>query len=182
MFKKFYLLVILLFIWTGSSMSENAHDYSFISINEEDKINLSEFKGKTVVVVNTASLCGFTYQYKGLQALYEKYMDKGLVVIGVPSNDFGEQESGDNDQIKEFCESTFNISFPLTEKYIVKGSEAHPFFKWTKKELGSVSGVPRWNFHKIIIDKNGNAVAGYTALTKPDSKKFMKKIEDILSL
>ena len=116
MFKKFYLLVIILFIWTGSSMSENAHDYSFVSINEEDKINLSDFKGKTVVIVNTASLCGFTYQYKGLQALYEKYMDKGLVVIGVPSNDFGNQESGDNDQIKEFCESTFNISFPLTEK------------------------------------------------------------------
>ena len=180
MFKKFYLLVILLFIWTGSSMSENAHDYSFVSINEEDKINLSDFKGKTVVVVNTASLCGFTYQYKGLQALYEKYMDKGLVVIGVPSNDFGNQESGDNDQIKEFCESTFNISFPLTEKYIVKGSEAHPFFKWTKKELGSVSGVPRWNFHKYLISRNGEFHKSYSSFTSPTSKGLASEIEKLL--
>ena len=160
----------------------NAYDYTFKSINEVDDINLSDFKGKIIMVVNTASLCGFTYQYDGLQALHNKYSDDGLVVIGVPSNDFGNQESGDNEEIKEFCDSSFGITFPLTQKYVVKGENAHPFFQWTKKELGFISGVPRWNFHKIIIDKNGNALAGFTALTKPSSKKFINEIEKALSL
>ena len=107
--------------------------------------------------------------------------NKGLVIIGVPSNDFGNQESGDNEDIKEFCESSFGISFPLTEKYTVKGNNAHPFFQWTKKELGFISGVPRWNFHKILIDKQGNAVAGFTALTKPSSTEFQKELSRIIS-
>ena len=163
-------------------MANNAYDYKFTSINEEDIINLSDYKGKTIVIVNTASLCGFTYQYEGLQSLYDKYKDKGLVVIGVPSNQFLQEEPGDEKQIKEFCESTFGITFPLTAKSKVKGSDAHPFYKWAKNELGFITGVPRWNFHKIIIDKNGNAVTGYTPLTKPSSKKFINKIEDLLSL
>ena len=119
-------------------MSENAYSYSFKDINEEDVINLSDYKGKTLVVVNTASLCGFTYQYDGLQKLYDDYKDQGLVVLGVPSNDFGNQESGTNSEVKEFCESTFSITFPLTEKNVVKGKDAHPFFKWSKKELGFI--------------------------------------------
>ena len=163
-------------------MSENAYSYSFKDINEEDMINLSDYKGKTLVVVNTASLCGFTYQYDGLQKLYDDYKDQGLVVLGVPSNDFGNQESGTNSDVKEFCESTFSITFPLTEKNVVKGKDAHPFFKWSKKELGFIGGVPRWNFHKIIIDKDGNAIAGYTALTRPSSKKFISEIEKALQL
>ena len=163
-------------------MSENAYSYSFKDINEEDMINLSDYKGKTLVVVNTASLCGFTYQYNGLQKLYDDYKDQGLVVLGVPSNDFGNQESGTNSEVKEFCESTFNITFPLTEKNVVKGKDAHPFFKWSKKELGFIGGVPRWNFHKIIIGKDGNAIAGYTALTRPSSKKFISEIEKALQL
>ena len=163
-------------------MSENAYSYSFKDINEEDMINLSDYKGKTLVVVNTASLCGFTYQYDGLQKLYDDYKDQGLVVLGVPSNDFGNQESGTNSEVKEFCESTFSITFPLTEKYVVKGKNAHPFFKWSKKELGFIGGVPRWNFHKIIIGKDGNAIAGYTALTRPSSKKFISEIEKALQL
>ena len=163
-------------------MSENAYSYSFKDINEEDMINLSDYKGKTLVVVNTASLCGFTYQYDGLQKLYDDYKDQGLVVLGVPSNDFGNQESGTNSEVKEFCESTFSITFPLTEKNVVKGKDAHPFFKWSKKELGFIGGVPRWNFHKIIIGKNGNAIAGYTALTRPSSKKFISEIEKALQL
>ena len=167
---------------TGSSMSENAYSYSFKDINEEDVINLSDYKGKTLVVVNTASLCGFTYQYDGLQKLYDDYKDQGLVVLGVPSNDFGNQESGTNSEVKEFCESTFSITFPLTEKNVVKGKDAHPFFKWSKKELGFIGGVPRWNFHKIIIGKDGNAIAGYTALTRPSSKKFISEIEKALQL
>ena len=163
-------------------MSENAYSYSFNDINEEDVINLSDYKGKTLVVVNTASLCGFTYQYDGLQKLYDDYKDQGLVVLGVPSNDFGNQESGTNSEVKEFCESTFSITFPLTEKNVVKGKDAHPFFKWSKKELGFIGGVPRWNFHKIIIGKDGNAIAGYTALTRPSSKKFISEIEKALQL
>jgi len=163
-------------------MSENAYSYSFKDINEEDMINLSDYKGKTLVVVNTASLCGFTYQYDGLQKLYDDYKDQGLVVLGVPSNDFGNQESGTNSDVKEFCESTFSITFPLTEKNVVKGKDAHPFFKWSKKELGFIGGVPRWNFHKIIIGKDGNAIAGYTALTRPTSKKFISEIEKALQL
>ena len=163
-------------------MSENAYSYSFKDINEEDVINLSDYKGKTLVVVNTASLCGFTYQYDGLQKLYNDYKDQGLVVLGVPSNDFGNQESGTNSEVKEFCESTFSITFPLTEKNVVKGKDAHPFFKWSKKELGFIGGVPRWNFHKIIIGKDGNAIAGYTALTRPSSKKFISEIEKALQL
>ena len=163
-------------------MSENAYSYSFKDINEEDVINLSDYKGKTLIVVNTASLCGFTYQYDGLQKLYDDYKDQGLVVLGVPSNDFGNQESGTNSEVKEFCESTFSITFPLTEKNVVKGKDAHPFFKWSKKELGFIGGVPRWNFHKIIIGKDGNAIAGYTALTRPSSKKFISEIEKALQL
>ena len=163
-------------------MPENAYSYSFKDINEEDVINLSDYKGKTLVVVNTASLCGFTYQYDGLQKLYDDYKDQGLVVLGVPSNDFGNQESGTNSEVKEFCESTFSITFPLTEKNVVKGKDAHPFFKWPKKELGFIGGVPRWNFHKIIIGKDGNAIAGYTALTSPSSKKFISEIEKALQL
>ena len=163
-------------------MSENAYSYSFKDINEEDMINLSDYKGKTLVVVNTASLCGFTYQYDGLQKLYDDYKDQGLVVLGVPSNDFGNQESGTNSEVKVFCESTFSITFPLTEKNVVKGKDAHPFFKWSKKGLGFIGGVPRWNFHKIIIGKDGNAIAGYTALTRPSSKKFISEIEKALQL
>ena len=162
------------------SKANNAYDYKFTSINEEDIINLLDYKGKTIIVVNTASLCGFTYQYESLQSLYAKYKDDGLVIIGVPSNQFLQEEPGDSKQIKEFCESTFGITFPLTVKNKVKGSDAHPFYKWAKVELGFIAGVPRWNFHKIIIDKNGNAVAGFTPLTKPDSKKFIKKIEELL--
>ena len=175
-------LFILSLLILNPSMANNAYDYNFTSINEEDVINLSDYKGKTIVVVNTASLCGFTYQYEGLQSLYAKYKDEGLIVIGVPSNQFLQEEPGDSKQIKEFCESTFGITFPMTVKNKVKGSDAHPFYKWAKIELGLLAGVPRWNFHKIIIDKNGNAVAGFTPLTKPSSKKFINKIEDLLSL
>ena len=180
--RVFLTFCLIFFLNTGSSMSENAYSYSFKDINEEDVINLSDYKGKTLVVVNTASLCGFTYQYDGLQKLYDDYKDQGLVVLGVPSNDFGNQESGTNSEVKEFCESTFSITFPLTEKNVVKGKDAHPFFKWSKKELGFIGGVPRWNFHRIIIGKDGNAIAGYTALTRPSSKKFISEIEKALQL
>ena len=161
-------------------MSSSVYDHSFKSIDGDDMIDLSDFKGKTMVVVNTASHCGFTHQYKGLQTLHNSHED--LVVIGVPSNDFGNQEPADNEEIRNFCNKKFKISFPLAEKSVVTGKNAHPFFKWARQELGFVSGVPRWNFHKILVDKNGNAVTGYTSLTKPNSKRFRKKIENLLKL
>jgi len=161
-------------------MSENAYSYSFKDINEEDVINLSDYKGKTLVVVNTASLCGFTYQYDGLQKLYDDYKDQGLIVLGVPSNDFGNQESGTNSEVKEFCESTFSITFPLTEKNVVKGKDAHPFFKWSKKELGFIGGVPRWNFHKYLIGKDGEILNWYSSMTSPTSDGLTKQIEEAL--
>ena len=148
-------------------MANNAYDYNFTSINEEDVINLSDYKGKTIVVVNTASLCGFTYQYEGLQSLYAKYKDEGLVVIGVPSNQFLQEEPGDEKQIKEFCESTFGITFPLTVKSKVRGSDAHPFYKWARNELSFIAGVPRWNFHKIIIGKDGKVADTFASITNP---------------
>ena len=160
-------------------MSENAYSYSFKDINEEDMINLSDYKGKTLVVVNTASLCGFTYQYDGLQKLYDDYKDQGLVVLGVPSNDFGNQESGTNSEVKEFCEVNFEINFPLTTITEVKGRDAHEIFVWAQNNFGK-SAIPKWNFHKILINKQGNVEETYASFTKPTSKKIINKIEEIL--
>ena len=146
----------------------------------EDMIDLSDFKDKVMIVANTASHCGFTYQYKGLQTLHDS--DEDLVVIGVPSNDFGNQEPAGNEEIRTFCDRKFRVSFPLAEKSVVKGKDAHPFYQWVREELGFISGVPRWNFHKILIDREGQAVTGYAALTKPGSKRFRKKIDSLLKL
>ena len=161
-------------------MSSTAYDFSFRSIKGEDMINLSDFKGKVMVVVNTASRCGFTNQYRGLQALHVANED--LVVIGVPSNDFGNQEPASNEEIRTFCDKRFRISFPLAEKSVVKGKDAHPFYQWAREELGFISEVPRWNFHKILINRKGNAVTSYAALTTPGSKRFKKKIASLLKL
>jgi|TARA_B100001750_G_C15497690_1_gene595235 glutathione peroxidase len=161
-------------------MPSSAYDFSFKSIKGEDMIDLSDFKDKVMIVANTASHCGFTYQYKGLQTLHDS--DEDLVVIGVPSNDFGNQEPAGNEEIRTFCDRKFRVSFPLAEKSVVKGKDAHPFYQWVREELGFISGVPRWNFHKILIDREGQAVTGYAALTKPGSKRFRKKIDSLLKL
>jgi glutathione peroxidase len=151
-----------------------ATDFSFKSV-EGVSINLSDYKDKVIVIVNVASRCGFTNQYKGLQALWSEYKNKNLVVVGVPSNNF-RQEPGTNKDIKDFCETTFGISFPITEKLSVIGADAHPFFIWAKDNYGS-SAVPKWNFHKIIIGKNGKVVETFASITKPSSKKFISFIE-----
>ena len=149
-------------------------DFSFKSV-EGNTINLADYKDKVILVVNVASRCGFTNQYEGLQTLWSEYKDKGLVVIGVPSNNF-RQEPGTNKEIKNFCESTFGIDFLITEKISVKGDDAHSFFTWAKKNYGS-SAVPKWNFHKIIIGKNGKVAETFSSITKPTSKKFISSIE-----
>ena len=142
-------------------------------------INFSKYKDKTILLVNVASKCGFTKQYSGLQALYEKYKDKGLVIIGIPSNQFGGQEPGSNKEIKDFCEINFNITFPITDKVDVKGKNAHPIYLWAKENYGN-STVPKWNFHKILINKNGKIQNTYNSFIKPMSKKIIKEIELIL--
>ena len=142
-------------------------------------VNLSDFKGKIILLVNVASKCGFTKQYTGLQELYEKYKDNGLVVLGVPSNQFGGQEPGTNDEIKNFCETNFNITFPITDKVDVKGDNAHTLYKWAKKNYGN-STVPKWNFHKILINKDGKVHDTFSSFTEPLSEKIKKQIESIL--
>ena len=155
----------------------------FFDLNIKDiqgkMINFSKYKDKTILLVNVASKCGFTKQYSGLQALYEKYKDKGLVIIGIPSNQFGGQEPGSNKEIKDFCEINFNITFPITDKIEVKGKNAHPIYLWAKENYGN-STVPKWNFHKILINKNGKIQNTYNSFIKPMSKKIIKEIELIL--
>ena len=142
-------------------------------------LELNSFKGKTILLVNVASKCGFTKQYTGLQSLYEKYKERGFVVIGIPSNQFGGQEPGSNQDIKKFCETNFNITFPITDKVDVKGENAHNIYKWAKKNHGS-STVPKWNFHKILINKQGKIEDTYSSFTKPFSKTITAKLEKLL--
>ena len=153
------------------------YDFNIESINGE-LINFKEYKNKTVLVVNTASYCGFTDQYQELQELWDNYKSKGLIVLGVPSNSFN-QEKKNNDEVKEFCEVNFNINFPLTTITEVKGDNAHDLFKWAKKNHGK-SAIPKWNFHKILINKEGRVEDTFTSFTKPMSKKLVGKIENIL--
>ncbi len=153
-------------------------DLNINDINEEN-LELSTFKNKTVLLVNVASYCGFTNQYTDLQNLYEKYKDRSFVVLAVPSNQFGGQEPGSNNEIKDFCETNFNISFPITTKVNVKGENAHPIYLWAKKNHGK-STIPKWNFHKILINKNGKIEDTFGSFVKPTSKKIINKIEEIL--
>ena len=149
------------------------------SINGNE-IDLAEFKGKVVLMVNVASKCGFTKQYDDLQDLWTKYKDRGLIVLGIPSNQFGNQEPGTEKEIKEFCEVNFNINFPMTSKTDVKGENAHEIYKWAFKNYGK-SAIPKWNFHKILINQEGKVEETYMSFTKPTSKKIINKIEKILN-
>jgi len=169
-----FIIMFSLFSKGNAQYDQLATDFSFKSV-DGSALNLAEHKGKVIVVVNVASRCGFTNQYEGLQTLWKTYKDKGVLVVGVPSNNF-RQEPGSNKEIKDFCESTFGIDFPITEKQSVLGSDAHPFFIWAKKNYGS-GAIPKWNFHKIIIGKNGKVVETLASITKPSSKKFISIIE-----
>jgi glutathione peroxidase len=174
-------LIIIMFSFLKTSMSENSktfYDFKINSINGEE-LNLSIFKDKTILLVNVASKCGFTKQYDDLQKLYDDYKEKGLVVIGIPSNQFGSQEPGSEAEIKNFCETNFNINFLMTSKYEVKGDNAHPIYIWAKETYGK-STVPKWNFHKILINKNGKVEDTFASFTGPLSNKIIKKLEKIL--
>ena len=164
---------------TSSAKYEKlAYDFKFNDL-DGSVLSLSDFKGKVIVAVNVASQCGFTKQYEDMQNVWEKYQKKGLIMIGIPSNDFGNQEPGGSKEIKNFCEAKFGITFPMTEKVKVKGDEAHPFYMWAKQNHGS-SAVPKWNFHKIIIDRDGKIHETFSSITNPSSKKFIKIIENLL--
>ena len=158
----------------SANYDQLAHDFKFNGINGQ-LINLSDFKGKTIIVVNVASRCGFTKQYDDLQNLWTNYKNKDLIIIGVPTNDF-KQEPGSNADIKDFCETNFNIDFPITEKINVLGKNSHPFYKWAKENYGK-GAIPKWNFHKIIIGKDGKVADTFASITNPSSKKFISFIE-----
>ena len=157
-----------------ANYSTLANSFSFKNV-EGGEIKLQDYKDKVIIVVNVASKCGFTNQYEDLQTIWSKYKSEGLVVIGVPSNNF-RQEPGSNQEIKDFCETTFGIDFPITEKTEVIGKDAHPFFLWAKENHGS-SAIPKWNFHKIVIGKNGKVVDTFASITKPTSNRFIELIE-----
>ncbi len=143
-----------------------------------EKVSMDTFKGKTIIVVNTASKCGLTPQYEGLEALYKQYKDDGLVILGFPCNQFANQESGSANEIQEFCQINYGVSFPMFAKIDVNGDNAHPIFKYLKSELGGLFGSRiKWNFTKFVIDKNGKPVKRFSPITKPEKmEKFLKKI------
>ena len=175
--KKIITLFIIMFSFFtkgNAQYDQLATNFKFKSI-DGNIININEYKGRVLVVVNVASRCGFTNQYKDLQELWSTYKEEGLVVIGVPSDNF-RQEPGTNKEIKNFCETTFGIDFPITEKVDVIGDNAHPFFLWAKKNYGS-SSIPKWNFHKIIIGRNGKVSDTFASITNPSSKKFISSIK-----
>ena len=162
----------------GEVKISGAYDFVFESIDGE-KLPLNAFRGKVILVVNTASRCGFTRQYKALQSLWSKYRNQGLIVLGIPSNDFGRQEPGNESEIKTFCEVNFNVDFPMTSKVNVKGESAHPFYKWARDEMGSIA-IPRWNFHKYLIAADGRLIDWFASTTDPESKRLVSAIEALL--
>ena len=174
--KLLFLLITMIIFSSNSNANYDTKffDYSIKSING-DTINLNKYKNKVVLLVNLASYCGFTKQYGGLQTLWENYKGNNFVVLGVPSNSFNQEMNTEKD-VKEFCEVNFNISFPMTSIYDVKGDNAHEIYKWAKKNYGN-SAVPKWNFYKILINKEGEIAETYSSLTKPNSSKLTKKIE-----
>jgi len=173
-------LTIFMFFFKNSAIANN--EKKFYNLNIEsisgEIINFNDYKNKIVLIVNTASYCGFTKQYEELQELWDLYKTKDLIVLGVPSNSFN-QEKKNNADIKKFCEVNFNINFPLTTITEVKGENAHELFKWAKDSHGK-SAIPKWNFHKILIDKEGKILDTFSSFTKPMSKRIINKIEEIL--
>lgn len=145
------------------------------------EVDLASFKGKVVLMVNVASKCGYTKQYAGLQKLYDEKKDKGLVILGFPANDFGSQEPGTESEIKEFCTSTYKVTFPMFSKITVKGDSAHPLYKKLSAQPTPVGGEPKWNFTKFLVDRKGNAVARFDSNVKPDAAELVKKIDELLA-
>jgi glutathione peroxidase len=158
--------------------TDDAYRFEFVSIDGK-ALPLAEWGGRPVLIVNTASFCGYTPQYSDLEALWQRYRDRGLVVLGVPSNDFGRQEPGSLSEIKEFCTNNYSVDFPLTEKYRVIGGEAHPFYRWIADTLGEAA-TPRWNFHKYLVGPDGQLAGTWPAQVSPTDRRITDEIERLL--
>jgi len=163
---------------TTNNSCPTALNFKFPRLQDEQMQDLCQYKGKVVLVVNTASYCGFTSQYEGLESIYSKYSSKGLVVIGFPSNDFGQQEPGSNKEIADFCKNTYDVKFPMMAKSVVSGTNANPMFKLL---IEKTKTTPKWNFYKYLIDREGNVVNSYSSMVKPDSKTITSEIEKLLA-
>ena len=182
MFKtkgKIILIICMLFFSSNANAKYEKlfYDFNIKSITGEN-INLNRYKNSVILLVNLASYCGFTNQYSGLQELWDEYKNKNFVVLGVPSNSFN-QEKNSEKEIKEFCEVNFNITFPMTSIYPVKGDDAHEIYKWAKENFGK-SAEPKWNFYKILINKNGKVEDAFSSFTKPNSSKLRNKINMLI--
>ena len=151
--------------------------HTFPRLQDEAPQNLCQYQGKVILVVNTASFCGFTNQYEGLEKIYAKYKDKGFVVLGFPSNDFGQQEPGSNKEIADFCKNTYDVKFPMFAKSSVSGNNPNPLFKMLIAKTGT---TPKWNFYKYLVDRNGNVVDSFGSITKPTSNSITDQIEKLL--
>lgn len=156
----------------------SAHTFMFTDVNGQP-LYLREFKGHPMLVVNTASECAYTPQYADLQRLWERYRERGLVVLGIPSNDFGAQEPGNEEDIREFCITRYGVDFPLTAKQTVTGGNAHPFYQWIVEQTGE-AGAPRWNFHKYLLDAEGNLIDMWPSRVEPLSEEIVAAIEAVL--
>ena len=175
--KLLSFFFFILFMSKAETSEKVFHDFTIESISG-DTINLSDYKSNVVLLVNTASKCGFTPQYSGLQKIYEKYKDDGLVVLGVPTNDFNQELSKDS-EVKEFCEIRFGVEFPMSSIQPIRGENAHPIYKWIKSNV-SVIGQPRWNFHKYLIGKDGKIINWFSSMTSPTSEGLLNQIETAL--
>ncbi len=157
----------------------SAYDFSFTKLATNDPLPLSQFRGKVLMVVNTASKCGFTRQYSELQKLFDRYKERGFIILGVPSNDFGAQEPGTGEEIAKFCKINYGVTFPMAAKEIVSGDDKHPFYVWARDSLG-FGTAPKWNFHKYLIDRNGNLVDYFNSTTSPEADRILEAIEKLL--
>ena len=169
------LKVIILFLSSVIPVLSDVGQFSFKSI-DGGVLDLQDFEGKAILVTNTASRCGFTNQYADLEELHRGYRDKGLVVIAVPSNDFN-QELSSNSKVKEFCNVSFGLTVPMTEVTAIRGNQAHPFYSWLKSEHNF---QPKWNFYKVLLDKKGNFHSSFNSLTKPNSPRLLKVVDEVL--
>lgn len=186
MFRRLFLAVLATAVASAAfggagpkgDGGKTAHDFGFDSI-DGGKLALADFRGKAVLVVNTASRCGFTGQYDGLQALWTRYRDRGLVVVGVPSDDFGGQELDNESAVKDFCTTNFSVDFPMTTITKVRGRDAHPFYRWAEQTLGAAR-APKWNFHKYLIAPDGRLVAAFGTGEEPDGPRVRAAVEKLL--
>ena len=179
--RTYILILLIMIFFKNNAIGGYKSSFYDIKINDVSggQLSLKEFKNKVILLVNTASYCGFTKQYNDLQFIWEKYKNNDFIVLAVPSNSFN-QEKKSNEEVKKFCEFNFNITFPITEIIEVKGDNAHPIYKWANENYGP-SAKPKWNFHKILINKEGKIEDTYSSLTNPASKKITSKIEKLIN-